>query len=234
MISTYWRRQEKLTALLERALTLPPVRELRSDVRTRRVHCDWLEAGGHTQRTDAQLSQQLRRFLDDQAWLENRRIMDILHGIEAKALAVRETPPPGNEVMSIADTAAAIELPMERPLYTPPIKPSIADLALESGDEDVDAAVLFSQVVVDRAQLARHIRQALQERTQVTLRELCETRPLEHGLAELVAYLQLAGDSFKSVIDEDVSESIVWRGAGPDGKEYVKQARLSRVIFVSG
>ena len=79
---------------------------------------DWLEAGEHTQRTVAQLSQQLRRFLDDQAWLENRRIMDILHGIEAKALALRETPPVG-VVMSIADTAADIELPMERPLYTP-------------------------------------------------------------------------------------------------------------------
>ncbi|WP_291988866.1 DUF3375 domain-containing protein [Candidatus Accumulibacter sp. ACC007] len=225
-------RQDELSALLERVLTLPAVAELRPDARTRRVHYDWLEAGEHTQRTVAQLSQQLRRFLDDQAWLENRRIMDILHGIEAKALAVRETPPPGNEVMSIADTAAAIELPMERPLYTPPIKPSIADLALESGDEDVDAAVLFSQVVVDRAQLARHIRQALQERTQVTLRELCETRPLEHGLAELVAYLQLAGDGFKTVIDEDVTERIVWRGAGPDGKQCVKQARLSRLIFV--
>jgi hypothetical protein len=71
MISTCWWRQEKLTALLDRALALPPVRELRSDVRLRRVHYDWLEAGEHTQRTVAQLSQQLRRFLDDQAWLEN-------------------------------------------------------------------------------------------------------------------------------------------------------------------
>jgi len=41
------------------------------------------------------LSQQLRRFLDDQAWLGNRRIMDILHEIEAKALTVREIPPGG-------------------------------------------------------------------------------------------------------------------------------------------
>ncbi|WP_300321775.1 DUF3375 domain-containing protein [Accumulibacter sp.] len=227
-------RQEELSALLERVLTLPAVAELRPDARTRRVHYDWLEAGEHTQRTVAQLSQQLRRFLDDQAWLENRRIMDILHGIEAKALAVRDAPPPGNEVMSIADTAADIELPMERPLYTPPIRPSIADLVIETGDQDVDAAALFSQVVVDRAQLARHIRHALQESSQVTLRELCETRPLQHGLAELVAYLQLADDSFKSVIDEEVSELIVWRGAGPDGREYVKQARLSRVIFVGG
>jgi hypothetical protein len=171
------RRQEELTTLLERVLALPPVLELRPDVRTRRVHYDWLEAGEHTQRTVAQLSQQLRRFLDDQAWLENRRIMDILHGIEAKALALRDTPPTG-AVMSIADTAADIELPIERPLYTPAIRPSIADAALDAGDGEVDAAVLFSQVVVDRAQLARHIRHALQDRSQVTLRELCETRPL--------------------------------------------------------
>ncbi|PKO73087.1 MAG: DUF3375 domain-containing protein, partial [Betaproteobacteria bacterium HGW-Betaproteobacteria-17] len=106
-------RQEELSALLDRVLTLPPVAELKPDARTRRVHYDWLEAGEHTQRTVAQLSQQLRRFLDDQAWLENRRIMDILHGIEAKALALRGSPPP-DEVMSIADTAADIELPMER------------------------------------------------------------------------------------------------------------------------
>jgi hypothetical protein len=32
----------------------------------KRVHYDWLEAGEHTQRTVALLSQELRRFLDDQ------------------------------------------------------------------------------------------------------------------------------------------------------------------------
>jgi hypothetical protein len=85
------RRQEEFTELLARVLALPSVTALSPDARTRRVHYDWLEAGEHTQRTIAQLSQQLRRFLDDQAWLENRRIMDILHGIETKALALRDT-----------------------------------------------------------------------------------------------------------------------------------------------
>jgi len=225
------RRQEELSALLERILTLPPVAELKPDARTRRVHYDWLEAGEHTQRTVAQLSQQLRRFLDDQAWLENRRIMDILHGIEAKALALRDSLPPG-EVTSIADTAADIELPMERPLHTPAIKPLIANIALESGDADVDAAALYSQIVIDKAQLARHIRHALQDRSQVTLRELCEMQPLQHGLAELVAYLQLAGDTFKTVVDEEATEAIGWSRVGPDGREQAKRARLPRVIFV--
>jgi len=127
---------------------------------------------------------------------------------------------------------ADIELPIERPLHTPAVKPSIADVALESGDAEVDAAVLFSQVIVDRAQLARHIRHALQDRSQVTLRALCETRPLEHGLAELVAYLQLADDTFKAVIDETASEVISWHGIGADGEPHLKQARLPRVIFV--
>jgi hypothetical protein len=225
------RRQDELSVLLERVLALPPVAELKPDARTRRVHYDWLEAGEHTQRTVAQLSQQLRRFLDDQAWLENRRIMDILHGIEAKALALRGSQPSG-EVMSVADTAADIELPMERPLYTPASKPLIADIALESGDADLDAAALYAQQVIDKAQLARHIRHALQERTQITLRELCAAQPLQHGLAELVAYLQLASDSFKTVVDEETSEAIVWKSIEANGLVRTKQARLPRVIFV--
>ena len=225
------RRQEELSVLLERVLTLPPVIELKPDSRTRRVHYDWLEAGEHTQRTVAQLSQQLRRFLDDQAWLENRRIMDILHGIETKALAVRESQPSG-VMMDIADTAADIELPMERPLHTPSIKPQIADIVLEEGDAEIDAGALYSQVVIDKAQLVRHIRHALQDRSQITLRELCEMQPLERGLAELVAYLQLAGDTFKAVVDEEVTDEIFWRREESDRQEQVKRARLPRVIFV--
>jgi hypothetical protein len=225
------RRQDELTRLLERVLALPPIAELAPDLRTRRIHYDWLEAGEHAQRTVAQLSQQLRRFLDDQAWLENRRIMDILHGIEASALAVRETPPSG-EMTTIADTAATIELPFERPLYALPLKPLIADVALEAGDEDLDASALFAQVIVDKAQLARHVRHSLQGRSQVTLRELCETRPLQQGLAELLAYLQLAADSFQAVVDETVEDRVVWRDAAQaDGR--MKAARLPRVIFVN-
>jgi len=224
-------RQEELTTLLQRVLALPPIVELKPDVRTRRIHYDWLEAGEHTQRTVARLSQQLRRFLDDQAWLENRRIMDILHSIETKALALRSTPPAG-AVITIADTAAEIDLPMERPLYTPSIKSLIAEMQLQSGDDDMDATALYSQIVIDNAQLTRHIRHSLQDRSQITLRELCDMQPLQHGLAELVAYLQLGSDTFKSVVDEDATDVIPWTGLGADGQKQTKQARLPRVIFV--
>lgn len=225
------RRQEELTQLLERVLSLPPVTELRPDSRTRRLHYDWLEAGEHTQRTVAQLSMQLRRFLDDQTWLENRRIMEILHGVESGALAVREEPPIG-DFMTIAETGADVELPMERPLYNPAIKPTITDSALEAGDIELDVSVLYSQVVVDTPRLLQQVRHALKDSSQVTLGELCGREPLRHGLSELVAYLHLHGDDFKTVIDDATTETVLWQAAGDDGETRTRQARLPRVIFV--
>ena len=220
-------RQEELTELLARVMALPPVAELSPDKRLKRVHYDWLQAGEHAQRTVALLSQQLRRFLDDQAWLENRRIMDLLRGIEAKALRLRDTPLNGL-IHHIDALSPSIDLPMERPLYSAPVKTLLNNVKLEAGDTALDADALFSQVRVDKALLASHIRQSLQTRPQVSLVELIQARPLQQGLGELVAYLQLASVATQSVVDEDTLETVSWTTA--DG--VVRSANMPRVIFV--
>ena len=97
---------------------------------------------------------------------------------------------------------------------------------------EVDAAALFSQTGVDKAELARHIRRALQLVSQISLRELCEQRPLEQGLAELLAYLELADEVFKSMIDESVEDIICWWGEDRYGEEQARRARLPRVIYL--
>ena len=164
-------RQEELSQRLAQVLALPAIAELHPDRRLRRIHYDWLEAGEHTQRTVAQLSQQLRRFLDDQAWLENRRIMDLLRGVESKALTLRSQAPTG-PFMEIADTAASLELPLERPLHTPTVKTRITDLSADAPllDDETDASALFNQIVVDKPRLARNVRHALQIQGQTTRR----------------------------------------------------------------
>ena len=219
-------RQDELSQLLDRAFELAPVAELAPDPRLKRVHYDWLEAGEHAQRTVALLSQQLRRFLDDQAYLENRRIMDILRGIEAAALALRETPPPG-EFMAIDTTSPSIELAMERPLYSPAAKPSLLSGLIVAGDEELDADALYSQFIVDKAALASHVRRSLQQHSQVTLAELVSIRPLQQGLAELVAYLSLAAEPGQALIDDSVEEQVQWQAHSGQHKS----ATLPRVIF---
>ncbi len=225
------RRQEELSELLEQVLTLQAVQQLKPDTRTRKIHYDWLEAGEHTQRTVAQLSQQLRRFLDDQAWLENKRIMEILQGIESKALAIRQTPPKGM-FFELDEQTASIELPMERSLYKPSIKPVINSIQLQQGDEALDASALYAQTVIDKTRLIRHIRQALQNRSQISLQLLLDAQPLQQGLAELIAYLQLDNQEFQLVIDEANEENIHWQAENSKGEPVQKQATLPRVIYV--
>jgi hypothetical protein len=232
------RRQEELSERLDQVLALPAVAALRPEPRLRRVHHDWMEAGEHTQRTVAQLSQQLRRFLDDRAFLENRRILELLHGIESKALRLSDTPPPGT-VMHIDAMGAAIELPLERPLFTRSVQPRLADVALAAGADDIDTARLFDQIVVDKVRLRSAVQRALRHQPQVTLRELLEAEPLQQGLAELVAYLELAHaggdgdalDSLRAVVDEAVEDSIRWQGRNAAGAAVTREARLPRVIF---
>ena len=121
---------------------------------------------------------------------------------------------------------------MERPLFTPAIKPVIADLVVQAGDDEIDPSALFEQVVVDKARLTRHIRHALQDRMQITLSELVATQALEHGLAELVAYLQLGSETFVTVVDENTVEPIRWQAVAADGVALTRCARLPRVVFM--
>jgi Protein of unknown function (DUF3375) len=232
------RRQEELSARLDLVLALPAVAALKPEPRTRRVHHDWLEAGEHTQRTVAQLSQQMRRFLDDRAFLENRRILDLLHGIESKVLALRDALP--TDITMLLDAIGAdVTLPLERPLFTPQAKPKLADLVLDTEEEDVDTARLFNQVVVDKARLRAAIARALRRDPQVSLRRLLQEEPLQQGLAELVAYLELAhagntpgaADGVRAVVDENVQESVHWQVVDTAGVVFERRARLPRVIY---
>jgi len=167
------------------------------DPRLRRVHYDWLDAAGRTQAVVAQLSEQLRRFLDDQAWFENRRVIDILHEIEGSALRLRDAPPAGLTT-EIDAAAPALSLPFERPLYAPVRKPRLdsQDIRPAGSDEETDPTALFEQAHVDPGPLRDAVRAALRRSAQATLAEVVAAVPLRQGLAELVAYLALRDDAF--------------------------------------
>src|SRR5712692_3412393 len=105
-------RQNELSSLLAKVFDLRPVQELEPDRRMLRVHYDWLQAGEVAQRTVARLSEQLRRYLDDKAWLDNRRIMQLVREIEHSALAVRDTSPAGI-LIDLDEPSPDIDLTMD-------------------------------------------------------------------------------------------------------------------------
>lgn len=217
-------KQSELTELLERVQALDAVDEV--DPRMRHIHYDWMDAAERTQATVRQLSEQLRRFLDDQVWLENRRVMDILRSIESTALRLREHPEPDLSC-EIDGAAPTVALPMERPLYTPTEKVALDSDGIETATEDIDSSLLFEQIYVDPQRLCGGVRRALHGQAQVGLGELLERQPLEQGLAELVTYLSLTDAAFHVVFDDQTQERVRWNE--PDGTQRV--ATIPRVTF---
>jgi hypothetical protein len=208
-------RQEELSGLLDRVNELAAGIAER-DARLRTVHYDWLDAAERTQATVRQLSEQLRRFLDDQVWFENRRVIDILRSIESHALDLRETR--DLPVIMLLDASSpAVRLPLERPLYAPATKPRISSDTVRDAEEETDPAALFEQVYVDPEPLRGGVRQALRNQPQVGLADLVAQYPLQHGVAELVTYLSLRDEAFAIVFDERHREHITWRAS--DGRE---------------
>ncbi|MBY4571145.1 hypothetical protein ACN95_14075 [Gordonia sihwensis] len=217
-------RLDELDELVRHAQGLDEVAD--SDIRLTNIHHDWLDAGTRAQDTVRRLSEQLRRFLDDQAWLENRRVMDLLRSIESSAYAIRDRRV-DDFAQEIDSPAPSVNLPLERPLYRPTAAVEVASEGIEEGEAQGASEALFEQIHVDPAPLIDGVRRALRRSGQVTLAEVLAERPLEQGLAELVTYLSLTDDGFGKVFDESAGETVSWT----DESGGRRVARVPRVIY---
>ena len=190
--------QEELSMLLDR---LSGVEDLAGDRRMRTIHHSWAEAAERTQHTVRSISEQLRRFTDDQVWLENCRVLDLVRQIETSALQVREGDLPDHG-LELEETAVDVELPTDRPLFTARPAAEVNSLLDPVDTEEVDTSVLTDQVVVDPARLTSRIRALIPVRGTARLEDIVTMYPLQHGAAEIVGYLALKDDDLEVTTNE--------------------------------
>jgi flagellar motility protein MotE (MotC chaperone) len=220
-------RQEKFNQLIEEMLALPDVQTCTPDELMPKMKYHLLEAGEKVQRTSSSLVGQLRRYLDDQVWLENKRIMSIIHSLEKHAIAIKQHPPTERDFMTIDDTKAHIKLLLSQPLFRAPSRSNISNEALTTGTAEFVSELFYQQHHVDVSVLQARIQKALQTQAQISLEALCQQYPLEKGLSELVAYLHLACEDSNTSIDTEQDVTINWQNA--DG--VIKSAIMPKIIF---
>lgn len=214
-------RQTELAELLAKVSALDIIE---ADHRIRGIHHDWSEAADRTQRTVRQISEQLRRFLDDQVWLENRRVLDLVRSVESVALELRHNPPTFG--LDVDQPGIEIALPFERPLYQPPVAVAV-ESQIAAATEEVDAELLFSQRFVDRARLVDIVRSVLPESSSALLSDVIAMHPIEQGAAEIVGYLALDDDDV--TVDMDDTDETLLEYTDPADPEITKRARLPKV-----
>lgn len=215
-------RQDELSDLLSKVSNLAAVEH---DHRLRSIHHDWAEAAERAQGTVRQISEQLRRFLDDQVWLENRRVLELVRAVEARALELRADPP---EIgLEVDEPGLEISLPFERPLYSPPPASEVESLIPPAEDADLEADLLFNQTYIDSARLAANIRSLLPEHSTALLSDIIAMYPIEQGAAELVGYLALADDDIE--VEMDDSDETLLEINDPEDSDHARRIRLAKV-----
>lgn len=215
-------RQDELSDLLSKVSNLPAVEH---DHRVRSIHHDWAEAAERAQGTVRQISEQLRRFLDDQVWLENRRVLELVRAVEANALELRADPP---EIgLEVDEPGIEISLPFERPLYSPPPASEVESLIPPAEDAELEADLLFNQTYIDSARLAGNIRSLLPEHSTALLSDIIALYPIEQGAAELVGYLALSDDDIE--VEMDDSDETLLVISDPEDPEHARRVRLAKV-----
>jgi hypothetical protein len=214
-------RQAELAGLLAKVSALDTIE---ADQRIRGIHHDWSEAADRAQHTVRLISEQLRRFLDDQVWLENRRVLDLVRAVESEALQFRDHPPVFG--LEVDQPGIEIALPFERPLYQPPAAVAV-ESRIPAETEEVDSDLLFTQTFVDQARLAEIIRTVLPESTSALLSDVVTLHPIEQGAAEIVGYLALDDDDV--TVEMDDRDETLLEYSDPADPDTTKRARLPKV-----
>lgn len=201
--------QDELDELIEIIIRLPQVQEIKKDDTLDGLKYHLIEAGNRVNTTKHNLNEQLRKFLDDRIYLENKKIVEIIKEIKSTAVQIRNNPPSDKGFITIPGNSQ-INMIMERPLWDVAVSPELVKKLIENGSSElVDTERLYSQFDIDRRELQARLDQLLQNNSQITLQSVIEHYPIERGLAEILVYVDIALKNKKAFINEDIYETMI-------------------------
>ncbi|MDR0603498.1 MAG: DUF3375 domain-containing protein [Bacteroidales bacterium] len=202
-------KQDELEELIQEILNIPTVQQMQKGTfRIENIRNNLVEIGTKTNDTTKLLWKQLRKYLEHKSFFENKiiheKITQILKTIsEIKKMNYSKT-------LSLKlDEVIHIDLIMERPLFKIPEKIKFANNNLDMGTTSSNNDKLFDQFEIDIPELKNKIRTALKNKTQITFTDFVKEFEIQKGIAEVVAYMEIASkEKNKHIIDESKREII--------------------------
>ena len=190
-----------------------------------------LEAGAKVNLTRQQITDQLRRYIQEQSQ-DNKRILELIRDFEAQAhhleeIDCRSYP----DFASVPEQQATLSVLLSRGLYHTPQSEQFSSSVAEAAPQaEVDLRTLFEVSHIDEQQLQRQVHLCLSEHQgQTTLAQVIERYPIRHGLDEVLTYIKLACEqTLPAHIDSSREQQIRWQ-AEP---ELWRILRIPAITFV--
>ncbi len=220
-------KSDKLSEMIEKIYQIDAVVQLDPEQRLSDLKYALLQNAEKVYGVSSKLIEQLRRFLDDRVWVENRRILELSKSIEQMALAIKEMPPVQRNFMEIAGDRVSIDSIFEKRLYQPKKERSFSHEVQPTEIDGIELYELYNQFFVDEEALGRNIDTILMQQSQCSLSDIVNLYSVHKGIGEIIGYLSLAKTRSGVMVDEEKIESIEII----DFEGNAKRIRLPKIIF---
>ena len=222
-------QSEKLTKLLENLYEIETIKEFDKDQKLKDVKYTLLKSGEKIYSVSVRLIEQLRRFLDDRIWIENRRILELCKQVEKSAIDIKQDIPTKRGFFEIKGDKVKIDSIFEKSLYTLK-EPQEFKKVLEPQEIEIDLNDFYKQFFIDEEQLKRNIDEILLYKSQCTIADIVKKFEIKKGVGELIGYISIAKNMDNSMVDESQKQKI--NIVDFDGNQ--KIVSLPKIIFLKG
>lgn len=201
----------------------------------RDVFNQWVDGHSQINSTMSLISSSLRSFIDNRIFVENRAIYADICNIQKNIQLL------SNNKVNFKDIEFDFEIPIvdiklafDRPLYTveEPVVFNMDD-AINASENitDPDAiSDLFSTKNISKDVILSNLNSLFISREQITLALYAKEFPIEYGLEELLATLQIATEYFEISYDENI-EDVIHYFTQENGVIYEKTATMIRTYI---
>jgi len=149
-----------------------------------------LEQGRTVYNANDKMAEKLSRIISEKEIARHRRLRKQINGI--KELVFNFIDKDEVDVGITLEDSAEIKMVMERKLSLDQKKGVVEVKQPQAVTEKIEDVVRFGRLLnisyVNKKQLWQKVEDVLQQRDTATLKEILESKPLEHGLAEIVGY----------------------------------------------
>ena len=206
-------KQQEFENMLADVLNLPAVQEVqREGFNIANLRNDLIEAGDKTKRSTNSLLEQLRKYLEHKSFTENKKIYDNIQ--EALKIISVHT----DEVLSPLDlleldNIITIDLILAHDWsirgFKPPQKIKFANNNPEEGKSTTDNSKLYEQFEISLPELKNNIKLALKHKSHITFGDFVKEFKIKKGVAEVVAYLEIASsEKNRHIVKEEIFDLV--------------------------
>ena len=222
-------KNDKFSLMLENLYKIDTIKEFDKDERLKDLKYDLLLNADKITKISSKLIEQLRRFLDDRVWLENKKILDLCKSIEITALEIKSDSPSKRDFNILQNPKINIDSVYEKSLYSVKEQKEFKHEVKEESIE-INLDTFYDIFFVDETVLQNNINYFLQIQPQCTIIEIIKKFPIKKGISELVGYLSIAKNSKNSIVLVDEKQKIKIL----DENNNTKIVSIPKIIFIKG